>query len=275
MAKMTDEELKEAGATDTERRLKAHIAEVTAERGEWEQRFRNADLEASRIVPERDALRERVRALEAENEARCAEMNAVRQRAVVLRAMNLRDVMSGEWNREAARLVHFILEDDARPSAPPEAFAHEKGLDAGVFDDAPHEFPCCGGSDEHPPQHTQDCDMRPAPPAAEPTTAEAFSTVRTYCAKWGDGDKPLTALSLLERRMGAMEAAARALIAGAKEGCIIVADVNALESALTDALPVFTLEEVESAFRNEANSLCPSYEWGRIAVRLTALRRTP
>jgi hypothetical protein len=100
---------------------------------------------------------------------------------------------------------------------------------------------CCGGTDEHPPQHTRECYSwtlaKPTPEpstaerllseereasitsvlrAAQPTTVELFATVRGPLSDWqrgcvvgsGNVDRAAYALALLEHRMGAL---ARAL----------------------------------------------------------------
>lgn len=95
------------------------------------------------------------------------------------------------------------------------------------------------------------------------TTAELFATVREYLDVTGapetefDSSCELSALSELERRMGALvlvcEAATRVLGAlalgrGPEADKQRVRDIealtHALRAALTDASPVFTLEEV-------------------------------
>lgn len=133
--------------------------------------------------------------------------------------------------------------------------------------------------------------------AAEPTVPEAFATVRAQLSSLrgaahvmhelgaesdGSVERGATnaerALSLLERSMGAMEAAARSLIAGAKEGRVIVADVNALEAALTGTPPGFTLEEVAHAISSitvpSHPDVCENVKAG-VLDNLRALRRKP
>lgn len=94
-----------------------------------------------------------------------------------------------------------------------------------------------------------------APP--EPTTAEAFATVRQALESvgYGRGQGCFSALTLLERRMGAMARAARAVLAEFDDARLSdlfgpeAAAIRGLRAALTDALPVFMLEEVEEAMR--------------------------
>jgi hypothetical protein len=102
----------------------------------------------------------------------------------------------------------------------------------------------------------------------EPTTAEAFATVQQSMEACGAvHDIAGRALSLLERRMGAMDAALRGCRVHLKctTGC--VCDVCA---ALTDAPPVFTLEEAVSVFRGEG---ADDRDVARIRARFSALRR--
>jgi hypothetical protein len=126
-------------------------------------------------------------------------------------------------------------------------------------------FPCCGGSDEHPPAHTQDCSTRETP--SEPSTAEAFATVREQlsahapCSPFSSHQRSvaagLDALSLLERRMGAQQRALRQGIS-ALDSLLGDSDLpddirpgvlamQAMRAALTSSPPVFTIEEVEKA----------------------------
>jgi polyhydroxyalkanoate synthesis regulator phasin len=136
---------------------------------------------------------------------------------------------------------------------------------------------------------------RPASPA--PTTAEAFATVRTLVTGVPRGAEVSSVegerlLFLLERRMGAM---ARAIdevsVCTTPLRCAVVrggmGDAGSkpcaacrARAALTDAPPVFTLEEVETVVRG---ALTDSGEWapvvdivmGTIRERLHALRSRP
>jgi hypothetical protein len=76
----------------------------------------------------------------------------------------------------------------------------------------------------------------------------------------------MAALSLLERRMGAMGKAARDVLASGAW----VPQFKALESSLTDAPAVFTLEEVEEAVSGVWDD--PS-GMDKMKRRLSALRR--
>lgn len=273
--KMTDEELEQAlesmlkGFMQARRKVRAHIAALTAERDALKAEMADECKAHMRLQEDARAIRERVQALEAERDtARDAgirqhkarleaesRLAAIRTTARTLQSMSLSTVMGGEWNRQASALIREMAGDDARPSAPPEAFAHEKGVDAGVFDDD---------------------DRSPTPPAVVaaaggvglpqlPTTPEAFATVRErFAALRGashvmhelgvesDGSvesgvaKAEAALTLLERRMGAMDAAIRAFISEhpcTPDGCQYC---KGLHATLTDAPAVLTLEQAKA-----------------------------
>lgn len=91
-------------------------------------------------------------------------------------------------------------------------------------------------------------------PIGAPTTVEAFATVRSEVEArarelrgiepyGGRAQRAASSLFLLERRMGAMVRAARLVL-----GCGGAAGFDELRAALTDAPPVFTLEEVDDAW---------------------------
>lgn len=280
MTKMTDADLSEARralhAGDSSEAdwastwgdvVFAHIETLTAERDEWTRQSSEDRSLALGVAGERDALRERVTALEAEVEAaratledehaahaetlermRSAEsrLAAIRQRALAFGEMTMKDVVSGEWTRQAVHFVNDII-----------------GTSSALM-------------------------SNPSPPS-EPTTAEAFATVRKqvhasrgairlmeHHGHESDGSveqgatDALAALSLLERRRGAQDAALRKAMAEirAEDGDPWMT----LKSALTDAPEVYTREEV-------AIALAPWTERGLrvsdVLERLTALRRTP
>lgn len=89
----------------------------------------------------------------------------------------------------------------------------------------------------------------------EPTTADAFATVREIVEEMSEvtEDRPAwkvlrKELALLERRMGAMERAARLVLETKGANTREAIDAwTALRAALTGAPPVFTLEEVKGA----------------------------
>ena len=220
--------------------------------------------------------RERVKALEAEvtsyreheaamaaslREARAAEsrLAAIRQRAgdrealgratwEAIRRDNPKRPEYPDWEdkseplREEARrrgewVARYILGDDAPPS-------EMAGLE--------------GEMSEKP----------------EPTTAEAFAFCRTVLAKERGSSTPnphaLAMIALLERRMGAQQAPIQA----APHGLARCATYGVCEcwkaSALADAPPVFTLEEVEKALRSEG---VDDISADIIRKRLAALRK--
>lgn len=103
-----------------------------------------------------------------------------------------------------------------------------------------------------------DTSLPEGPLLTEPTTAEAFATVRealSLAFSCASGTDAKTALALLERRMGAQERAIRDALA---HGCIrdVASCVYcaALSSALTDAPPAFSLEEVRQAVLLQTSS---------------------
>jgi hypothetical protein len=192
----------------------------------------------------------------------------------------------------------------ARPASPApttaEAFATVREGGAGAA-------PCCLHP-KHWPQACAACGCIGAgdPSAAlpKPTNAEAFARIREYLDESGapetewDSSEPLSALSLLERRMGALARALDKIVSVAQtfnhaeacevedeydgdevEGCrCFLRHLPEARAALTDAPPGFTLEEVETVVRG---ALTDSGEWaqvvgivmGAIRERLHALRR--
>lgn len=254
-------------ASEPERRLLAHIAALTAERDDWKQAHdtRKANHETlgklfREACDERDALRERVQALEAEierlkhntREAQQYASEAVEERNAAeshLAAIRQRMMGPGALLRLKDRLVDVWLRT---PEAPVDAMMFAVAQEAAryvVGEDA------VGAEQETEPSPAQqDWDGQhphDAPEAPEPTTAEAFATVREGILDTESAAHPaLAALSLLKRRMGAQEAAIRKAVKHFKDEYpedAVHRALPALESALTDAPPVFTLEEVETA----------------------------
>lgn len=122
----------------------------------------------------------------------------------------------------------------------------------------------------------------------EPTTEEAFATVREALNYSGDAntawvkeEAARSALALLERRMGAMERAVDSVLAefdDARLSELFSLEAHALRglrSALTDAPPVFTLEDVRGVLWGiHANGTSmTSDDIADIIHRLTTLRR--
>jgi hypothetical protein len=139
---------------------------------------------------------------------------------------------------------------------------HTNACDAVTAPAAPSTAEACGHCPGCTDENWADADLCERPRSVTKTedtsrTAEAFATLREamnhgpLCAYvvsggWCDcGSGPLlNALSLLERRMGAMGRAGRMLLAS--DTLIGLAGAkDAMRDALTDAPAVFTLEEVE------------------------------
>lgn len=135
----------------------------------------------------------------------------------------------------------------------------------------------CGEVGQHKmscrPQNREDAARH-----AEPTTAEAFASIKR---EWGHGspasERNLGYVSLLERRMGAQQ---RALEEVLKLHHRMPGDViSQIQAALTDASPVFTLEDVERAFGKASSKMRGDDTTADLLAEmlefLTALRRKP
>lgn len=113
----------------------------------------------------------------------------------------------------------------------------------------------------------------------DPTTAEAFATVRAVLSGWSRVvgansivlDNYLSTLSLLERRMGASDKALRAILAWDDDGrqSGMTAIVTLARQALTNAPPVFTLEDVRAAM----DDWCNREQLDEVSKRLVTLRK--
>lgn len=262
-------------------KLVDHIAALTAERDEALDRAQAAESTATENGEECDALRERVRALEAENEARCAEMNAIRQRAgdeerirSVSWSAHLGYTTEDKHKSSGMAVARYILGDDAPPSemdgTPCEG--HDIGEFCGACGNTGIDRR--GGPSEADGLTGEMADTRDlertdykAPPArdvvesptpAEPTTAEAFATARAgidaaESPALNTGEKTAArrvgkaALSMLERRLGAMGRAGRAVVDAFSESSATLTQrseaMDALEDVLTDASEVYTRED--------------------------------
>lgn len=336
--KMTDEELKAAQVytqADTDpddrvssyrkwvHRLLAHIAAVTAERDALKAEMADECKAHMRLQDDARSLRERVQALEGEHDRETRRANTWKDRAEAaesrLAAMRKRAVDVDGFFRAARmgdaswlqRGMAWLLGDDPAPLAPSEAFTHEKGLDAGVFDEAPqprariiaHE----GG---------QPIVLATMPPKPDPAS-EAFASERerfgrivrdewvmwareqpnpkpSWLVPWEGLSEPdrevdrrigerlaREGASLLERRMGAMARALQMV----REAHYPPSDDHdtlgcqcaqcSVRDALTDAPPVFTLEEVTSVVVSVLNGEHGYEQSPSVLVRnaLTALRR--
>jgi hypothetical protein len=297
--KMTDEvldhRLKQYGYFTNpvrEAELRAHISALTAELDE-----KNTDLQAQTTLTlnahvERDALRERVKTLEArdkhlveaatnlatERDNIASALAAIRQRAgdeaSLLRRAEVGAIMgagSSEWDEDihaevaqrgdvdtlhgaALAVARYILGDDA--TGPSETPAERVARMCAM-----HDARIVGGMDAGPEQEPRPCDVQREAP--EPTTAEAFATLRHANEHGGWSGEAVDALSLLELRMGELEA--------------LLDSVNAgwAGAALTDAPSVFTLEEIRKAFRETYIGATTDDLLRNMVERLAALRRTP
>jgi hypothetical protein len=263
-------------------------------------------VEAARALrkkaDEADALRERVQAQTTYKEAwrtradvAESRLSAIRQRAGdtdgLVRVGEVCAIMGSpncEWDdaihedvrqrgddgvvRDVATgTARFIVGNDA-PAAPPSQPPQTDDLDAI---EQRHENQGAEATTEttaarllREERETQVAAVRRA---AEPTTAEAFVTVRKhlYQDDYEDGGETLTMIALLERRMGAMvpllrffrQRTAEALDTDVVGHVVLfrkgaweargypppILTVAHVRAALTDAPPVFTQEEVEKA----------------------------
>jgi len=256
-------ELSQALSDKRAAKVRAHIAAVEAERDEADSQRIAANTTMQSVDNELRALRERVEALETElNAARAmawsakergdgfkewkdsaeSRLAAIRQRAgdedaLAMGASGthpdvfaaLTDRERADWRTVGRNVARYVVGEDA-------AGAEAKN-------------PCCdvrGG-------HIDACYAVTA--STEPSTVEAFATLRefvAFVASMAKGhrttqDDARAALSMLERRMGAMGRALRE-VKHRLQNPITFSGVDAereIDAALADAPPVFTLEEVE------------------------------
>lgn len=228
------------------------------------------------LKAERDTLRERVDSLLGERDnlrertvSAEAEMQLLREQVKALEAALDRQVaMSGTVALEKRALESRLAAIRQRAGEREKLASMVRQNDVGtavaylIGDDAPE------------PEGLKPCGETPMPP--EPSTAEAFATVRTYL-RGADHPERLdawAALALLEHRLGAQVPLAEALRNGgvylstirdaltrgrdkdATRGDFVSA-LAALEAyekpvtqwllVLTDAPPLFTLEEIDAA----------------------------
>jgi len=285
--KMTDEDVTRAlrviagGFPHVADELGAHIAFLAAERDEaWSLRA----TEARDSAEELRALRERVRAQTTYKEGWRKRAEAAESRLAALEADGSywkRTASSVDRELQAAharlaairqragdipRLIHAYQEGQGCASVAryivgnaPEVCAkpstvegtHKLGTNSGPDENA------CGDCGKHVREHrdggtAERCEARGE--LTEPTTAEAFETVRQHCriaarcgATASDAmDVVMDGLSLLECRMGAMK---RALETGHRCGRQLCDTCDASINAVLeiDAPPVYTLEEVRTA----------------------------
>lgn len=258
--------------------------------------------EAVRHRVEADALRERVKVLEADldhsrktsgkalveareratsadrsvevwrTECRAAEsrLAAIRQRAGDTQSLWAAVKGRGSDEDGASAVARYIVGEDA-----PAQEAKMDGLKGEVVESVggcANQSPRSEESQRHLTQVARSAEQHARTlSSAEPTTAEAFASIKR---EWGHGspasERNLGYVSLLERRMGAMERAARRLCETADDE--VTPEMWAdLQAALTDVPPVFTLGEVRTAFCGEGAA--PTPDWQALANRLTTLRR--
>lgn len=121
------------------------------------------------------------------------------------------------------------------------------------------EVPAGHSGDEESGQHDEDCAL----------------CAHESLLSWSED--AAHALARIEARVGALEQAAARVVEEARRlGPLpggLLADIADLSAALTDAPPVFALEEVRTAFMKTSPGLCPNYDWGVMAGHLSALQR--
>ena len=282
--KMTDETVRiltlrhtmnQAWTHEEQESVLAHIAALTAER----------DEALGAVVSEADALLGRVQALEADLEDKRALANkwmrsaqglhgslaATRQRAGDARRMA--ETLPPEKMGLVQRAIDRIVGDDA-PGPMTDEEARRLCKAVGI-DTAAGLAKCM--EMVRAAQRPNASDLSPqAETGVEPTTAEAFATVRDMSKEHVDDDEARCLiqgnLSLLERRMGALAGALAYMaevVEEVRDGKRALTDLVTLPAhvALTDAPPVFTLAEVEAAMTG-------IYGPAPVLERLRALRKT-
>jgi hypothetical protein len=236
-----------------------------------------------RVVTERDAVDRERNGAALRMETAESRLAAIRDRAGDKRACweaYMDELCDGHRKGAVAAVARFILGDEAPPS-------EMDGLRGEMAERiCEHDVVPCTTC--HPPA------------SPEPTTAEACATVRAWVEdkthrapeSWRAATE---ALSLLERRMGAMGRAAALAPHGAHCAFLVSAPVPWKcdcwkRDALADAPPVFTLEEVRNAGEVVAEDVEPgpvaltdgeaeayASGWARgartVADRLPALRK--
>jgi hypothetical protein len=327
--KMTDEdlehELSQALSASRAAKVRAHLAALTAELAESRTSSDDYRHGCEELTRDRDTLRERVKALETDldhsrktggasiveareraaaadravevwrTECRAAEsrLATIRQRAVdvsgFFRASG--GVGAPGW---LERGLGFVLGDDARPSAPPEAFTHEKGLDAGVFDDAPLNPDATGEADQplpegplEPADMTDEESGRICADAGVDVESGVAKCLETVAAKRAEKPAPFrsededppedveerardvyeAAIARREHQPAALALAVREALRLAPSGT-----VSASGPCGCGRPEAWTLEEVEQALRRE--ELGPATA-RRVREHLAALRRRP
>jgi hypothetical protein len=251
----------ESGETMTageQRAVLAFIAALEAEQTTLDEHYRTACADASRF----------------EGMCRSAEsdLSAIRQRA---------------GNTEARRRVAETCAIMGGPSSTWDGAVHADVV-AGGHERMLHDvadglasYILGEGAEAHEHRYRADgsCEcgaLVQESPASAPTTAEAFATVRTLVTGVPRGTEVSSVegerlLSLLERRMGALARELGLVASDLYHERFATAESRVKDLiALTDAPPVFTLEEVERL----AAEHCSAGDASRLVRALAALRST-
>jgi hypothetical protein len=278
-------------------RVCALEAEATIRRTQYEV----AAARSEQVERERDRVRTNVERWHARAQAAEARLAAIRQRAGdTQRLINILEEKIGlGGNAWLHAVVRYVLgEDESAPSAPQtgDMSEHDKVLRSeavaegrlaregnskpGASPEAGEPCSNCATGPAVDPLHPTgrcacggdgtcawcaDVARRETLPAdrasAEPSTAEAFATVREAVGGWPETFREVTwILSLLERRMGALVRVAEGVLS--IERCQPDWLKAEARSALTDTPPVFTLEETSDTVARVAD-----------AIRFTAVGR--
>lgn len=260
------------------------------------------------VLSERDTLRERVRALE--TQVKAADRDAatwlrrlcrISQRAVDADGLGLAyakgyaDRGEGEHRNALGAVASYVVGEDGAG-----AWRCCRGLEACTEADpctacesVPDATPTAPTTAEHAHSYMAGCNA--SCPPAEPTTAEDIATVRAGISPLSFDDvapivRARDALSLLERRMGAMGRVLSDFVAQAPHAWTVktLYDFHARAvAALTDAPAVYTLDDVgatcerlkgepphdETAYANGWEDALSSVGAALVADRHAALRR--
>jgi hypothetical protein len=289
LAAERDEAVRQREATEQAYRGGLQERDTLRERAEVLERANEVGSAASLRWGEEHAraerAEERVRTLEAEN----AEERLKRGLAEQAVTRSLQTAKTAE-SRLSDILQRQLAGEDAMVERARTRFRQARneglGLDAALMattiDTARYvvgEDGAGAKQDEEPSPAQQDWDGQhphDAPEDAAPTTPEAFAMLQRLANEHIDDEARCLFRgnrSLLERRMGAMDGAARRVVEvfdAAEHSGLGAAESNALdalETALTDAPPVFTLEEVEKAFREWKANPTVSFSQALAALR--------
>jgi hypothetical protein len=280
------------------KRSGAEVRELTMDRDRLLEQRGAIATNLGEARTERDALRERVQALELDIEMERAEC----ERASDSDDDHLRRLQEAESRlaaiRQRAANTSTMAEAAKVRLARGEALSDVvDALARFIVGDAPEvcaetSSPCRSGGTTYASEAMgEDCDNCGEPlckhGTIEPTTVEAFATARDMLLMHYDPDETcMHHLSLLERRMGAMAQRLNAscpLCHGKGEylpSCSMCQDStwdhecpgpvkceHETHAALTDAPPVFTLEEVEKAFNEWKANPTISFSQALVTLR--------